>query len=128
MVGFVHRIRSDLLDDESRWTIEYDSLVDVHLNNGVKEDAPWKQRVFLYKNIQRKVERDWKMVYLCREKNFDEGILRWKFETDNKFALFTSVELFCPQTKFDETSRLDLSLLLPDGRSQPLEFGSDNRS
>ncbi|ULU14235.1 hypothetical protein L3Y34_016630 [Caenorhabditis briggsae] len=36
-------------------------------------------QTFEYNNIQRKVENDWKMVYLCREDGKKEGNISWHF-------------------------------------------------
>lgn len=35
---------------------------------------------YKYKNIQRKVENDWKMCYLARTEGSNDAFVEWKFE------------------------------------------------
>lgn len=40
----------------------------------------WQQLVFEARNVFRKEELDWKMVYLAREEGTDTAEISWKFD------------------------------------------------
>ena len=40
----------------------------------------WRSYHYLAENLFRKVEHDWKMVYLARTEDTDKAIIQWKFD------------------------------------------------
>lgn len=58
--------------------------------------ASWSSCIYEQKNMQRKVERDWKMVYLCRREGTTEGSISWKF-------LFPDLRIAKVRVKFEIT-------------------------
>ncbi|CAF1238843.1 unnamed protein product [Adineta steineri] len=64
----------------------------------------WIDRLYVCSNIQRKIEKDWKMVYLCREHLHTNGILSWTIQLkpeEEKFYQFHHITIQCPTKAFD---------------------------
>lgn len=59
----------------------------------VKEINNWDMGVFHKDNIFRKVENDWKMVYLCRKIGSKSGEISWKFQLESKINVIDTIEL-----------------------------------
>lgn len=87
--------------NEGEILLTYYSFEDVYTRKYVdNQKMPgWKSCLYEYKNIFRKLEKDWKQVYLCRNENSsqnEEGRLVWMFKcTDiNDSPLnFDSIEI-----------------------------------
>jgi peptide-N4-(N-acetyl-beta-glucosaminyl)asparagine amidase len=66
--------------------VEYDVVNNVYQrpNDGNSEAKGFASLMHHSNNIIRKVEHDWKMVYLCREKSEKSADLSWKFLFGNQ--------------------------------------------
>lgn len=50
--------------------------------------ANWESCTYSWANMYRKVERDWKMTYLCRAEDADTAEIEWKFDfTKNNLTI-----------------------------------------
>lgn len=91
--------------------IEYDSVKDQYYRNGsmeTKKDG-WIDRIYSTSNIQRKVERDWKMVYLSRQHLNSNGILSWTIQIkpeQEKIFRLDRIQIQCPSTTFDQQAKV----------------------
>ena len=62
--------------------VEYNSVRDAYsfLDNTING---WRAAAYRHKNIQHKVEQDWKKCYLARTKDADSAHLEWFFDLTN---------------------------------------------
>ena len=62
--------------------VEYNSVKDVYsvLGNTING---WRTATYRHKNIQHKVEQDWKKCYLARTKGADAAHMEWVFDLSN---------------------------------------------
>lgn len=80
----------------------------------LKTSKSWESWHYSSKNIFRKEERDWAMVYLARAEDTDEAIIEWKFD-------FTVVPMSIEDvkirfdTKLYESAKVDLKYLNEKG-------------
>ena len=108
-----------------QFLVEYNSVSDGYSLNGREEEknVGWSSRLHSFSNVQRKVERDWKRVYLSREHLHSPGRLSWHFQlqpacrSSHRISHFT---LQCPTHRFDEHGQLQCQLKLADGTSREL--------
>lgn len=61
--------------------IKYNCASDkyIRVSDQFSENESWNSCTFDYCNIIRKVETDWKMVYLARTEGSSKGLISWKF-------------------------------------------------
>lgn len=76
-------------------------------NNVSDQLDKWQNGTYFTKNVFRKEEKDWKMVYLCRTERSETGEIHWRFDTDNK--LIDTVTLKFNRQVFENGS-IDLIL------------------
>ena len=94
-------------------------MKDQYSRNGIEENKKegWIDQVYSSSNIQRKVERDWKMVYLSRKQLNSNGIISWciqfKPEQENIYR-FNRVRIQCPSTTFDQHAKVLCQLQIGD--------------
>lgn len=68
--------------------------VDTFLDGSLIDQATtWESCTYSWQNIYRKVERDWKMAYLCRAENTDSAEIAWKFNFAAEKLVIKSVSL-----------------------------------
>ncbi|XP_058121945.1 peptide-N(4)-(N-acetyl-beta-glucosaminyl)asparagine amidase [Anopheles ziemanni] len=80
----------------------------------------WESRQFLSKNIFRKEEHDWKMVYLARTEGTDEATIEWNFDFSVQGLRVKQVELQFGQETY-EGAKVELYYIKSDGsQSQSL--------
>jgi hypothetical protein len=99
--------------------IEYNSVKDQYFRNEIEENKKdgWIDRVYSYSNVQRKIEKDWKMVYLSRKRLNSNGIISWfiQFKSEQeKFYQFNRINIQCPSIKFDEHAKIFYQLQIGD--------------
>ena len=99
--------------------IEYNSVKDVYYRNKTEENKKdgWIDRVYSCSNIQRKVERDWKMVYLSRKQLNSNGFLSWSIQLkpeQGKSYRFDKILIQCPSTTFDQHAKVLCQLQIGD--------------
>ena len=107
--GFVYRIT----DDEVRrgsLTVAYNSVDDEFSRDEKAEGAKWNERFFSYANLQRKVEKDWKMVYLARKDLHQTGWAKIQFEMPSSEQHFDHIRIDCPVHQFDQFGSMQVFL------------------
>jgi hypothetical protein len=99
--------------------IEYNSVLDKYFRNKIEENKidGWTDKVYSCSNIQRKVERDWKMVYLSRKQLNSNGIISWcihfKPEQEESYQ-FHRITIQCASTTFDQHAKILCQLQIGD--------------
>lgn len=99
--------------------IEYNSVKDQYYRDGIAENKKdgWTDRVYSTRNIQRKVERDWKKVYLSRKQLNSNGLISWTIQfkpEQEKIYRFDRVNIQCPSTTFDQHAKVLCQLQIAD--------------
>ncbi|XP_052872471.1 peptide-N(4)-(N-acetyl-beta-glucosaminyl)asparagine amidase [Anopheles cruzii] len=80
----------------------------------------WESRQYMSKNIFRKEEHDWKMVYLARTEGTEEASIEWYFDFSVQGLRVKQVELRFGQETY-ENAKVDLYYIKGDGsQSQAL--------
>lgn len=59
--------------------VKYNTAKNEYLNQNNEVVSDWKSLVHTYSNLRYKVEHDWKMCYIEREKGSYQGYLEWYF-------------------------------------------------
>ncbi|KAF5292300.1 hypothetical protein FQA39_LY03334 [Lamprigera yunnana] len=78
-------------------------------HNKVEAKEGWQNGIFSGKNIFRKEEKDWKMVYLCRTEGSNDGHVSWKFKVESTKQVINVVEvIFCH--KLYENGKIHISM------------------
>ncbi len=100
-------------------SIDYNSVLDKYSRNKIEENKidGWIDKVYSCSNIQRKVERDWKKVYLSRKQLNSNGIISWciQFKPEQeKFYQFHKITIQCPGITFDQHSKILCQLQIGD--------------
>ncbi|CAF0979034.1 unnamed protein product [Adineta ricciae] len=100
-------------------SIEYDSVLDKYFRNKIEENKVdgWTDRVYSCSNIQRKVERDWKMVYLSRKQLNSNGFISWCIQLkpeQEEFYQFHQISIQCPTVTFDQQAKIVCQVQLQD--------------
>ena len=74
---------------KSAFVVRYNTASDCYVRGSEKIQG-WDSMNHKYKNIQRKIENDWKMCYLTRTEGSDDAFIEWRFEIKGRksFALF----------------------------------------
>ena len=109
--------------------IEYNSVKDVYYRNRIEENKKngWIDRVNSCSNVQRKVERDWKMTYLSRKYLNSDGIIAWSFQFKPQLAQsyrFHQIQIQCPSTTFDQHAKVRCQLQIVN--QQPIDLQQNN--
>ncbi|CAF1612521.1 unnamed protein product [Rotaria sp. Silwood1] len=116
--GFIYLINNEECE-KGFISIEYNSVLDKYFRNGIEENKKdgWIDKVYLSSNIQRKIEKDWKMVYLSRKQLNKNGILSWFIQLKSEQELsyqFHRIQIQCPSTTFDQYSQVICQLEIGD--------------
>jgi len=132
--GYIYSITNEECEKGSI-TIDYNSVLDKYFRNKIEENKKdgWIDRVYLCSNIQRKVERDWKMVYLTRKQLHTNGIISWVIQLkpeQEKSYQFHRITIQCPSKAFDQYARIVCQLQIDDEQiiDLPQNRSSDSNS
>ncbi|XP_050074079.1 peptide-N(4)-(N-acetyl-beta-glucosaminyl)asparagine amidase [Anopheles maculipalpis] len=80
----------------------------------------WESRQYVSRNIFRKEEHDWKMVYLARTEGTDEATIEWNFDFSVQGLRVKQIELRFGQETYDG-AKVELYYIKSDGtQSQAL--------
>uniref|UniRef100_A0A182M8N8 Peptide-N(4)-(N-acetyl-beta-glucosaminyl)asparagine amidase n=1 Tax=Anopheles culicifacies TaxID=139723 RepID=A0A182M8N8_9DIPT len=80
----------------------------------------WESRQYISRNIFRKEEHDWKMVYLARTEGTDEATIEWNFDFSVQGLRVKQIELRFGQETYDG-AKVELYYIKSDGtQSQAL--------
>ncbi|XP_052895250.1 peptide-N(4)-(N-acetyl-beta-glucosaminyl)asparagine amidase [Anopheles moucheti] len=80
----------------------------------------WESRQYISRNIFRKEEHDWKMVYLARTEGTDEATIEWNFDFSIQGLRVKQIELRFGQETYDG-AKVELYYIKSDGtQSQAL--------
>ncbi|XP_008483232.2 peptide-N(4)-(N-acetyl-beta-glucosaminyl)asparagine amidase [Diaphorina citri] len=99
--GFTFQLRDDDFV-QNTFCLEYSPVTDGyfknrHTTNFTSNEPPlittWSSGVYSTQNVFRKVERDWKMVYLCRTEKSTAGSIKWKLDFSALTKPVASVEV-----------------------------------
>lgn len=82
--------------------VNYSCSKDLYIrpNAQIKEIKHWTSTAFLVKDIIRKEEQDWKMVYLARQEGTDDAIISWKFDISDCDMTIRQLEVFADSNTF----------------------------
>ncbi|VDO02173.1 unnamed protein product [Rodentolepis nana] len=87
----------------------------------------WQSMAMRYKNISRKVEKDWKMVYIARKQGTEshkEGVIEWVVDLTGTDYCVKDVTLFATMAAFEDRSKVVIGVIDDSGRSRELTLGS----
>ncbi|KAI5709412.1 hypothetical protein M8J76_017347 [Diaphorina citri] len=99
--GFTFQLRDDDFV-QNTFCLEYSPVTDGyfknrHTTNSTSNEPPlittWSSGVYSTQNVFRKVERDWKMVYLCRTEKSTVGSIKWRLDFSALTKPVVSVEV-----------------------------------
>lgn len=79
--GFIFKI------NKLPFIIKYNTAKNEYLKQNYEVVSDWKSLVYSYFNVRHKVEHDWKMCYLEREKGSIKGFIEWYFYMDFKVKI-----------------------------------------
>lgn len=57
--------------------------------------------MYTVKNVFRKEEHDWKMVYLAREEDTPEAVIEWKFDVSMRKLSIKDVQFKCDSKVYE---------------------------
>ncbi|CAM4820066.1 unnamed protein product [Rotaria magnacalcarata] len=116
--GFIYFINNEECD-KGFISIEYNSVLDKYYRNEIEENKKdgLIDKVYSCSNIQRKIENDWKMVYLSRKQLNQSGIISWAIQFNSEqeeLYRFHKINIQCPSTSFDQYAQISCQLQLGD--------------
>lgn len=84
-------------------TDTYEIMEEIDDTKNVSTKSGWQNGVEETKGgVFRKVENDWKMVYLARSPESSEGSLTWTFQCSDKQKVVKSIELWASCATFEQ--------------------------
>ncbi|CDS36169.1 Peptide N(4) (N acetyl beta) [Echinococcus multilocularis] len=87
----------------------------------------WTSMALRWRNIARKVEKDWKMVYLARKagcQSYEDGVIEWLIDLSDTEYSVKAVTLFATMAIFEERSKVTLDVTTDISKSRSLSVGS----
>ncbi|VDL30913.1 unnamed protein product [Hymenolepis diminuta] len=87
----------------------------------------WQSMAMRYKNIFRKVEKDWKMVYIARKQgseSYKEGVIEWVIDLTGTDCCVKDVTLFATMAVFEDRSKVAIEVTDDKEKSKKLTPGS----
>ncbi|VDM33360.1 unnamed protein product [Hydatigera taeniaeformis] len=120
-----HKEVSVTTDDDSEGSSRRSSEGPKYLKEVYKEK--WTSMALRWRNIARKVEKDWKMVYLARKagcQSYEDGVVEWLVDLSDTEYSVRSVTLFATMAIFEERSKVTLDVTTDTSKSRSLSAGS----
>lgn len=87
----------------------YERLSSPQDNVVVETVERWDNGVYSARDIFRKEEKDWKIVYLCRQETASDGEVQWKFESGKSGNVINNVSVVFNHAVF-ENGHIDIQL------------------
>ncbi|XP_017780885.1 PREDICTED: peptide-N(4)-(N-acetyl-beta-glucosaminyl)asparagine amidase [Nicrophorus vespilloides] len=111
-IGYVWKIHPVQIEG-NQLILQYSCAKDAYelISNGevIESVTGWSNGSFLSSGMFRKEEKDWKMVYLCRNESSKEGALSWKLDIEDESLRFQSVKVELGH-KLYENGNIDLKV------------------
>ncbi|XP_034835299.1 peptide-N(4)-(N-acetyl-beta-glucosaminyl)asparagine amidase [Maniola hyperantus] len=85
--------------------------------------ASWADGAFEMKNVFRKVENDWRQVYLAREEGEATGSISWRLSAKGERLSFSGL-CITATTAVYETGRVDWTIQFDDEEPTPAQFSN----
>ncbi|GAU95970.1 hypothetical protein RvY_07485 [Ramazzottius varieornatus] len=95
---------------DKKLILQYDPVTDIQLR-GTQRTNGFASAAFELENIERKVETDWRMVYLARTPGSDSGRISWKIDCSGSGVWMDGFSVKVPGTTF-HSGRVDAKLVL----------------
>lgn len=76
----------------------------------------WNSRIYSAKNVFRKEEHDWKMVYLARTEGTNEAVIEWKVDVSTRKMTIKDLKLTF-DTKVYENASVRVEFVINNGKS-----------
>jgi len=107
------------------FSLKYDSVLNQYYRDDLEQEKRlgWADLVYTCSNIQRKVEYDCQMVYLCRKRQgekFSTGSISWLIQLDKEYDRkfrFDRIILQYSSTTFDQYARVQWQLCIGDKKT-----------
>ncbi|KAK8385575.1 hypothetical protein O3P69_016384 [Scylla paramamosain] len=101
--GYTFHINSSE-EMKKEFVVKYSPAQDQYIRLNAEEAIPkgWQSGVNAAKNISRKREADWKMVYLCRTEGSPEGEVSWVFDWSHTNLKVTSALVVFQHTTYED--------------------------
>ncbi|VDK23501.1 unnamed protein product [Taenia asiatica] len=112
-------------DDDSEASSRRSTEGPKYLKEVYKQE--WTSMVLRWRNIARKVEKDWKMVYLARKvgcQSYEDGVVEWLIDLSDTEYCVKAVTLFATMAIFEERSKVTLDVTTDISKSRSLSVGS----
>lgn len=76
----------------------------------IDQTSTWEFCTFSWENVQRKVEQDWKMVYLSRAEDTNTAQIEWKFDFSKENLKIQNISLVFDSSLY-ENGEIDLEFI-----------------
>lgn len=90
--------------------IRYFPADDIYILNDQTKIKGWENGVSSVENVFRKVESDWKMIYLARTEGSESGKIKWSIDIHNSTLKISHVNVIV-HTKLYENGKIDFKLI-----------------
>ena len=109
--------------------LTFNAVTDVYSMNGKPIKTGWREGVFELNNINKKIEHDWKMVYLARSEGSSAdslGLISWRLDL-TEVSDWSSITILLNGLTYDDAN-IDLSLSVESMPSKqfPLKLNQES--
>lgn len=83
--------------------VKYSCALDkyIRVSDGCRESESWSTCAFVHENIFRKVETDWKFVYLARTEDSATSVISWKFTFNSSGLTIHTLKVYFKSATFE---------------------------